>query len=69
MRQLWHLFGWFVVVDTLTTIYGVFTAPLLLCLALDAAVGLRVIRSCREMCAQFFAATATATRPDCPEHS
>ena len=60
MRRLWRLFGWFVVVDALITVFGVSTAPLLLSLALDAAVGLLVIRSCMEMRARFFVAFATA---------
>ncbi|MBV8575439.1 MAG: hypothetical protein JOZ58_10445 [Acetobacteraceae bacterium] len=62
MRRLWRLFGWFVVVDALITVFGVITAPLLLSLALDAAVGLLVIRSCMEMRARFFAGFATAAR-------
>jgi hypothetical protein len=70
LRRLWRLFGWFVVVDALITVFGVITAPLLLCLALDAAVGLLVIRSCMEMRARscmemrapFFIAFATAER-------
>jgi hypothetical protein len=62
LRRLWRLFGWFVVVDALITVFGVITAPLLLSLALDAAVGLLVIRSCMEMRAQFFVAFATADR-------
>lgn len=62
MRQLWRLFGWFVVVDALITVFGVITAPLLLSLALDAAVGLLVIRSCMEMRVRFFVALATAAR-------
>ncbi len=62
MRQLWRLFGWFVVVDALITVFGVITAPLLLSLALDAAVGLLVIRSCMEMRVRFFVAFATAAR-------
>jgi hypothetical protein len=62
LRRLWRLFGWFVVVDALITIFGVITAPLLLSLALDAVVGLLVIRSCMEMRGQFFVAFATAAR-------
>ena len=62
MRRLWRLFGWFVVVDALITAFGVITAPLLLSLALDAAVGLLVIRSCMEMRARFFVAFVTAAR-------
>ena len=60
MRRLWRLFGWFVVVDGLITVFGVITAPLLLSLALDAAVGLLVIRSCIELRARFFVASAAA---------
>jgi hypothetical protein len=45
LRRLWRLVGWFVVVDALITIFGVTTAPLLVCAALDIAVGLLVIRS------------------------
>ena len=62
MRRLWRLCGWFVVVDALITVFGVITAPLLLSLALDAAVGLLVVRSCMEMRAQFFVAFATAAK-------
>jgi hypothetical protein len=40
----------------------VITAPLLLSLALDAAVGLLVIRSCMEMRARFFVAFARAAK-------
>jgi hypothetical protein len=64
LRRLWRLFGWFVVVDALITVFGVITAPLLLSLALDAAVGLLVIRSCMEMRARFFVAIASAARSD-----
>ena len=63
MRRLWRLFGWFVVVDALITVFGVNTAPLLLSMALDAAVGLLVIRSCMEIRARFFVAFAPAARP------
>ena len=62
MRRLWGLFGWFVVVDALITVFGVSTAPLLLSMALDAAVGLLLIRSCMEMRAPFFVAFATAAK-------
>ena len=62
MRRLWRLFGWFVVVEALITAFGVITAPLLSSLALDAAVGLLVIRSCMEMRARFFVAFAAAAR-------
>jgi hypothetical protein len=61
LRRLWRLFGWFVVVDALIMVFGVITAPLLLSLALDAAVGLLVIRNCMEMRARLFVAFATAT--------
>jgi hypothetical protein len=40
----------------------VITAPLLLSLALDAAVGLLVIRSCMEVRGRFFVAFVTAAR-------
>jgi hypothetical protein len=50
------------VVDALITVFGVITAPLLLSLALDAAVGLLVIRSCMEMRARFFVAFARAAK-------
>ena len=62
MRRLWRLFGWFVVVEALITAFGVITAPLLLSLALDGAVGLLVIRSCMEIRPRFFVAFATAVR-------
>ncbi len=67
MRRFWRLFGWFVVVDALITAFGESTAPLLLSLAMDAAVGLLVIRSCMEMRARFSVALATATIPGYPE--
>ncbi|HEX3417785.1 MAG TPA: hypothetical protein VHT21_15480 [Stellaceae bacterium] len=67
MRRLWRLFGWFVVVDALITVFGVSTAPLLLSLALDAAVGLLVIRSCMEMRARLSVAFATAADSVCQE--
>jgi hypothetical protein len=56
VRRLWGLFGWFVVVEALITVFGVITAPLLLSLAIDAAVGLLVIRTCMELRARFFVA-------------
>lgn len=62
MRRFWRLFGWFVVVEALITVFGVITAPLLLSLALDAAVGLLVIRSCMEMRARFFVVFARAAK-------
>ena len=62
MRRLWRLFGWFVVVEALITAFGLITAPLLLSLALDAAVGLLVIRSCMEMRARFFVPFARAAK-------
>ncbi len=67
MRRLWRFFGWFVVVDALITVFGVSTAPLLLSMALDAAVGLLVIRSYMEMRARFSVAFATAAIPGYPE--
>jgi hypothetical protein len=67
LRRLWRLFGWFIVVDALITVFGVSTAPLLLSLALDVAVGLLVIRSCMEMRARFFVAFAAAARFVYPE--
>ena len=62
MQRSWRLFGWFVVVEALITAFGLITAPLLLSLALDAAVGLLVIRSCMEMRARFFVAFARAAK-------
>ncbi len=62
MRRLWRFFGWFLVVEALITAFGLITAPLLLSLALDAAVGLLVIRTSMEMRARFFVAFATAAR-------
>ena len=67
MRRLWRLFGWFVVVDTLITVFGVSTAPLLLSMALDVAVGLLVIRSYMEMRARFSVAFAAAAKSGYPE--
>jgi hypothetical protein len=67
LRRFWRLFGWFVVVDALITLFGVSTAPLLLSLALDAAVALLVIRSCMEMRARFFVRFATAAKSGYPE--
>ena len=67
MRRLWRLLGWFVVVNALIMVFGVITAPLLLSLALDAAVGLLVIRSYMEMRARFSVALAAAARPGYPE--
>jgi hypothetical protein len=46
----------------LITVFGVITAPLLLSLALDAAVGLLLIRSCMEMRPRFSIAFATAAK-------
>jgi hypothetical protein len=62
LRRLWRFFGWFVVVDALITVFGLITAPLLLSLALDAVVGLLLIRNCMEMHGRFFVAFATAAR-------
>jgi len=67
LRRLWGLFGWFVVVDALITVFGVSGVPLLLSLALDFAVGLLVIRSCMEMRVRFSAAFATAAESACSE--
>jgi hypothetical protein len=64
LRQLWRLVGWVVVVDALITIFGVTTAPLLLCAALDVAAGLLVIRSIMEMRAGLPVVLATAANPD-----
>jgi hypothetical protein len=63
LRRLWRLVGWFVVVDALITVFGVITAPLLLSLAVDTAVGLLVIRSYREMKAGFSVALVTVAKP------
>ena len=49
MRRLWRIVGWFVVINALTIAFGVTTAPLLLCIALDIAAGLLVIRSLMQM--------------------
>ena len=46
MRRLARLLGWFVVVGALITTFGVTTAPLLVLLAADAAVGVLLIRRC-----------------------
>ncbi|HEX9536537.1 MAG TPA: hypothetical protein VF924_13755 [Stellaceae bacterium] len=67
MRRLWRLLGWFVVVEALITVFGVSTAPLILSLALDAAIGLLVIRSYMETRARFSVAFATAAKPGYPE--
>ena len=67
MRRFWRVLGWFVVVDALITVFGVSTAPLLLSLALDCAVGLLVIRSYMEMRARFSVALATAATSGYPE--
>ena len=67
MRRLWRFFGWFVVIEALITAFGVTTAPLLLLLALDAMIGLLVIRSCTERRAGFYVALATAARSGLPE--
>jgi hypothetical protein len=45
LRRLGRLLGWFVVINALITIFGVTTAPLLLFLVADAAVGWLVISS------------------------
>jgi hypothetical protein len=49
LRRLWSVLGWFVVVDTLITMFGVTTAPLLLAFAADTVVGWLIIRNCFEM--------------------
>jgi hypothetical protein len=49
MAPAWRLLGWFVVVETLITIFGVTTAPLLLAVAADTVVGFLIIRSRLEM--------------------
>jgi hypothetical protein len=48
LRQLWRLLGWFLVVDTVITVFGVSMTPLLLCAAADTFVVLLIIRSCME---------------------
>jgi hypothetical protein len=63
LRSLWRLFAWFVVVDLLITIFGATTAPVLLSLALDAAVGLLVIRSYMEVRARLAVAVAATGEP------
>ena len=66
MRQLLRLFGWCIVVETLIMIFGVTTAPLLMLLALDAAIGLIVARSLIEMRPGLrvaFSAVRTGRRP------
>jgi hypothetical protein len=67
LRRLWRLFGWFVVVDALITAFGVSTAPLLLLLTLDAAVGLLVLRSYMNLRPRFSVALALAATPDYPQ--
>jgi hypothetical protein len=67
LPRLWRFFAWFVVVEALITAFGVSTAPLLLSLALDAAVGLLVIRSYMETRARFSFALAPAAKPGHPE--
>jgi hypothetical protein len=44
--RVWRFFAWFVVIDTLITMFGVMTAPLLLILAVDANVAVVIIRDC-----------------------
>jgi hypothetical protein len=56
LRRVWHLLGWFVVVDALITIFGAITAPLLLSLAADSAIVLLIIRGWMEMRAAMVAA-------------
>jgi hypothetical protein len=67
LRRFCRLFGWFVVVDALITVFGVSTAPLLLSMALDTAVGLLVIRSYMEMRPRYSVALATAATSGYPE--
>jgi hypothetical protein len=67
LRRLWRLCGWFVVVEALITVFGVSTIPLLLSIALDAAVGLLVIRSYMEMRARVSVAFAPAANSGYPE--
>jgi hypothetical protein len=43
-----RLLGWFVVINALTTTFGVTTAPLVLLLAIDAAVGWLLVCGCLE---------------------
>jgi hypothetical protein len=64
LRRLWRLFGWLVVVNGLITVFGVTTAPLVLCLALDAVVGLLVVRSCMETPAASSVALAASDYPE-----
>ena len=45
MRRLGRLLRWFVVINVLITIFGVTTAPLLLFLVADTAIGWLVISS------------------------
>jgi hypothetical protein len=42
--------AWFIVVDALTTMFGVMTAPLLLILTVDTIVGILIIRDCVALC-------------------
>jgi hypothetical protein len=49
LRQLWRLLGWFLVVDTLITVFGLSITPLLVCLAADTFIVLLIIRSCVEI--------------------
>jgi hypothetical protein len=49
LRRLWRLLGWFIVVNTLITIFGVTTAPLLLSLAADGVAVLLAVRGYSEM--------------------
>ena len=67
MRRFWRLFGWFVVVEALITVFGASTAPVLLSLALDVAVGLLVIRSYMEMRGRFSVGFAMAAKSGYPE--
>jgi hypothetical protein len=49
LRRFGRLLGWFLVIDTLITVFGETTGPLLLLLAADGAIGLLIIRSCMEL--------------------
>jgi hypothetical protein len=49
MASAWRLLVWFVAVETLITIFGVTTAPLLLAVAADTVVVFLIIRSCLDM--------------------
>jgi hypothetical protein len=67
LRRLWSLFGWFVVVDALITVFGVTTAPLLLSLALDVMIILLAIRSYKVTRDGLSLALAPAAKPEYQE--